>query len=91
MNQAAVAIKRYPTRLHLRCRGCAHEAQLAIFLSEVQRLRCSRDADRVEETFEQQIDRFKRPRAPGALDDPYNDPDFIDFGINPTSTVYASS
>ena len=41
-----VAIKRYPTRLHLRCRGCLHEGQAQIFLADVQRLRCKRCGSR---------------------------------------------
>jgi hypothetical protein len=41
-----VAIKRYPTRLHLRCRGCAHEGVASIFLEQVQRLRCKRCGSR---------------------------------------------
>jgi Zn finger protein HypA/HybF involved in hydrogenase expression len=41
MNQA-VPIRRFPTRLHLKCRSCLHQAVLELFLSEVPRLRCSK-------------------------------------------------
>jgi Zn finger protein HypA/HybF involved in hydrogenase expression len=43
---AAVAVRRFPTKLHLRCRGCLHEGVAQIFLEQVQRLRCKRCGSR---------------------------------------------
>jgi Zn finger protein HypA/HybF involved in hydrogenase expression len=42
----AVTIKRYPTRLHLRCASCQHEAQVSLFLEQVKRLRCRKCGSR---------------------------------------------
>lgn len=58
--------------------------------------RASEYADREEETFEQQLDRFKSTRARGALNVPYDDPGYISFDEprwsgHPTTTVAASS
>jgi Zn finger protein HypA/HybF involved in hydrogenase expression len=41
-----VAVRRFPTRLYVRCRTCMHEAQVKLFLDQVQRLRCSRCGSR---------------------------------------------
>ena len=44
--QNIVTVRRFPTRLHLRCLGCLHEAQAKLFLEQVQRLRCKRCGSR---------------------------------------------
>ena len=36
----AELVKRYPTRLHLRCSSCQHEGTASLYLDQVKRLRC---------------------------------------------------
>jgi hypothetical protein len=36
----AVPVRRFPTRLHLRCSGCRRQSVKAIFLIDVPKLRC---------------------------------------------------
>jgi Zn finger protein HypA/HybF involved in hydrogenase expression len=45
-DRAVVVARRYPTKLHLRCRGCLHQGVAAIFLEQVQRLRCRKCGSR---------------------------------------------
>jgi|tagenome__1003787_1003787.scaffolds.fasta_scaffold19422794_2 DNA-directed RNA polymerase subunit RPC12/RpoP len=41
-----VEIKRYPTRLGVRCGDCGREATVTVFLDQTSRLRCSKCGSR---------------------------------------------
>jgi len=36
-----VSIRRYPTRLAVRCVACGHQGEVSVFLDKAPRLRCS--------------------------------------------------
>jgi hypothetical protein len=42
----ALVIRKYPTRLAVRCPQCERQAQVELFLDQVRRLRCSRCGSR---------------------------------------------
>jgi len=41
-----VEMRRYPTRLHLRCAGCDHQGTASLYLDQARRLKCSRCGSR---------------------------------------------
>jgi len=41
-NGNPVEIKRYPTRLDVRCRACGHAGSVAVWLADIHKLKCSR-------------------------------------------------
>ena len=41
MTTATVPIRRYPTRLHVRCGKCQHQGFVTVFLDKPPKLRCT--------------------------------------------------
>jgi len=46
MNTTTVPVRRFPTRLHVRCGKCQHQAFITIFISKPPRLRCTKCGSR---------------------------------------------
>jgi ribosomal protein S14 len=46
MNITTVPVRRFPTKLHVRCDRCLHQGYVSVFLDKPPKLRCSKCGSR---------------------------------------------